>query len=449
MYLLSRLFDLPAYLKWHDLFVPILLPATLIFLLGLYDDLWGVQPVPKFAVQTVAAVMVYFSGLKIGILPILFGNQGLGTVLSLLMTVFWILWITNAFNLVDGVDGLAAGSALFSSVAVFIASTLNQNWMGLVVTAMLSGTLLGFLRFNFNPATIFLGDSGSLLVGFILAAVALNGQKSPTIIAVAIPIISCGLPILETGFSILRRFLSGKPIFGADREHIHHKLLQRGLSQRQVALLLYGVSAVFGLLSLTLLLPGGGPVALVMVVLGGSVWVGLQYLGYHEFFELRRVAQRTIEQKQVIVNNLAIRRGMEQFAGCRTVDQFQSILMDIFSENDFDGVQIRYALKGSRHPSPRLDFQEFDFSWYRTGEASPSAWSLEIDFSGAFATGYISLHRRLSEKPLMVDINLLGKEFASTMDRTLRRLLLQDVDEVKDSVAAPSFQDEILVRNSL
>src|SRR5205085_12097101 len=180
-------------------------------------------------------------------------------------------------------------------------------------TLALAGAILGFLRFNFNPATIFLGDCGSLFIGFMLSAFALQGaQKAPTIIAVAIPVVSFGLPILETAISLARRLISGRPVFTADREHIHHKLLQLGFSHRQVVIVLYAVSAVFALLSLFLLWPTGSTLGLVLAVLGIGIWIGVQRLGYLELGELGRVAQRTFEQRQIFINNLAIRRAREE-----------------------------------------------------------------------------------------------------------------------------------------
>ncbi|MGE0405406.1 MAG: glycosyltransferase family 4 protein [Candidatus Korobacteraceae bacterium] len=430
LYLISQFWPLPVVVDWYDLLI-IFLAATPIFLLGLYDDMRGVGPYTKFAVQGAVAVLVYLAGFRIVNLPILFGKTDFGWIISLALTVFWILWITNAFNLIDGVDGLAAGSALFSTVVVFIASMLNTNGPGLVVTAVLSGALLGFLRFNFNPATIFLGDSGSLLVGFMLGAIALHGQKSPTMVAVAIPVVSCGLPILETMLSVMRRFLSGKPIFTADREHIHHKLLNLGLSQRQVAFVLYGVSAVFGLMSLVLLLPGGGPVALVIVVLGGILWLGVQHLGYHEFFELRRVAQRTIEQKQVIINNLAIRRGMEKLADCHDLEQFQSVLMSIFEGNDFDGFELRYGLLADRFYPGAAGPHTFSFRWDKGGETAQAVWAISMDLSGAGAEGTLRLLRRRYHRPLKVDVNLLDGEFVRALQVCLRRVLEQRVRDAE------------------
>ena len=168
-------------------------------------------------------------------------------------------------------DGLAAGSALFSTLVVFVVALLSHSSAVSFMSLVLAGAILGFLRFNFNPATIFLGDCGSFFIGFMLSVLALYGaEKSPTIIAVAIPVVSFGLPILETALSMVRRFISGRPVFTADREHIHHKLLQLGLSHRQVVITLYAVSALFALLSLFLLWPTGSTLGLV---LGGvGVW---------------------------------------------------------------------------------------------------------------------------------------------------------------------------------
>ena len=155
----------------------LLVPGTIVFLLGLYDDIRGIGPYWKFAIQAVAAGIVFAGGLRIMSLPLLFGSSQFGWLASLAITIVWILWITNAFNLIDGVDGLATGSALFSTFVVFIVSALNGNQFGLLLTAILSGALIGFLRFNFNPATVFLGDCGSLFVGFMLGSLALYGQK--------------------------------------------------------------------------------------------------------------------------------------------------------------------------------------------------------------------------------------------------------------------------------
>src|SRR5437879_5570269 len=234
--------------------IKVLGAATIIFLLGLADDFYGVNAYVKFAVEAGAAVLLYCNGFGISHLSLLAGHPHLGWLVGLPLTILWVLWITNAFNLIDGLDGLAAGSALFSTLATCVVAIRFHNEMILFMTLVLAGAIAGFLRYNFNPASIFLGDCGSQLIGFLLSAIAIAGsQKSPTVVAVAIPVVSLGLPIVDVAVAVIRRFLSYKRLFDADREHIHHKLLGRGISHRQAVLVLYSVSALFGLLCLFLL----------------------------------------------------------------------------------------------------------------------------------------------------------------------------------------------------
>jgi UDP-GlcNAc:undecaprenyl-phosphate/decaprenyl-phosphate GlcNAc-1-phosphate transferase len=414
----------------------ILVPATLVFLLGVYDDLHSVGPYFKFAVQALAATMLFLGGLRILDVPVLFGAHHLPWFLGLPLTILWVLAITNAFNLIDGLDGLAAGSALFSTLVVFVVALLNGQSLVTVMTIALAGAILGFLRYNFNPATIFLGDSGSLFIGFLLSALALEGaQKSPTIVAVAIPIVSFGLPILETSLSILRRWISGRPVFIADREHIHHKLLQHGLTHRQVVIVLYGVSAIFALLSLFLLWPTGSSLGLVLAVVGTGIWIGVQRLGYLELGELARVAQRTLEQRQVFINNLAIRRATEELKVARDYDQVCRILEAAFASNDFDGLDVKIKLfpgehfsLGAAEPSTQARRGETFFHWAKNGGSKSlegAEWTLSLDLVSASnrRRGSLMVHRLYSQRGLLLDINLLTAAFPSALADALDRVL--------------------------
>jgi hypothetical protein len=305
-----------------------------------------------------------------------------------------------------------------------------------LITLALAGSILGFLRFNFNPATIFLGDCGSLFIGFVLSSLALyDAQKAPTIIAVAIPIVSFGLPILETSLSVIRRWISGKPLFGADREHIHHKLLQRGMSHRQVVILLYGVSAIFALLSLFLLWPTGSTLGLVLAVLGIGIWIGVQHLGYLEFGELRRVAQRTMEQRQVFVNNLAIRRAAEELKGAQDFQGLCRILSTAFEANDFDAFELRAEL-----PSYLEGFSIVQptvcphVRWRKQGTlVDPSfgnTWSLNLDLvtTDNRYCGTLLIFRGYANRDLTVDVNLLTTTFAKALADALYQTAAADVD---------------------
>lgn len=403
----------------------ILGPATLVFLLGLYDDFRPVKPWVKFSVQALAATLMYFGRFGVFDLPLLFGSQRFAW-LALPLTIVWVLWITNAFNLLDGIDGLAAGSALFSTLTVFVVSVIGGNFLISALTLALAGSILGFLRFNFNPATIFLGDCGSLFLGFMLSALGLAGAgKAPTIVAVAIPVVSFGLPVIETILSVIRRFMSGQPLFGGDRGHIHHKLLDRGFTQRQAVLILYSVSAVCGLMSLFLLYPSGSLVGIVLLVIGTGVVLGVQQLGYHEFVELGRVARRTMEQKKIIVNNLTIRRATEALSMSKDMEGVDRILRDTFEGNDFDGFILTLdpdpaGPYDGRQGLSRLTWRRSDGSWEETSE-----WTLTIDLLRAtgLRLGTFSLSRKSNGAPLYVDINLLIAGFNVALGCAVERAL--------------------------
>jgi Glycosyl transferase family 4 len=310
----------------------------------------------------------------------------------------------------------------------FVVALVNHSWLGSLMSVTLAGAILGFLRFNFNPATIFLGDSGSLFIGFMLSALALAGaQKAPTFVAVAIPVVSFGLPILETLLSILRRLISGRPIFTADREHIHHKLLQMGFSHRQVVIVLYAVSAMFAMLSLFLLWPTGSTVGLVLAVVGTGIWMGVQHLNYLEFGELRRVAQRTIDQRQIFVNNLSVRRANEELKVAADYNQIRNILIAAFDSNDFDGFELQ--LKSSPGDESPPGETNRPFHWtkipHMAAISNQPSWKLALDLvtTSNRRCGSLVVYRVYTQRDLQLDINLLTFEFPSTLADALDRVL--------------------------
>jgi UDP-GlcNAc:undecaprenyl-phosphate GlcNAc-1-phosphate transferase len=430
----GRLFHpISASFSLHPL-VTILPPAILIFMLGVYDDIRTAGPFLKFFVQAVAGAMLFGGGLRILDIPLLFGAHQFSWMVGLPLTIFWVIAITNAFNLIDGLDGLAAGSALFSTLVMFVVAILGNASLLSLITLALAGAVLGFLRYNFNPATIFLGDCGSLFMGFMLSALSLYGaQKAPTLIAVAIPLVSFGLPILETSLSVLRRLISGRPVFTADREHIHHKLLEHGWSHRQVVIILYGVSAVFAMLSLFLLWPTGSTLGLVLAVLGTGIWLGVQHLGYLEFGELRRVAQRTIEQRHIFVNNLAIRRATEELKVAEGFHQVGRILVAAFDSNDFDGFELRTD-SAFEHGLQLMDDDKSQLRWSKRGVLiAPelgNVWSISLELisSRARHCGNLTIFRHYSNRDLQLDINLLTTAFAMNLADALQRASSRELE---------------------
>ena len=183
---------------------------------------------------------------------------------------FWIVGIVNALNLIDGLDGLAGGVAFFACVTNFVIGYVGGNWLVCLVAATLAGAIIGFLFHNFNPATIFMGDSGSMFLGFVLATMSIVGagsQKGTTAVAILVPILALGLPIVDTLFAMGRRFLERRPLFSSDRGHIHHRLLDLGLTHRRAVLMLYAASVLFTLVALAVYLGRSWQVGVALVTL--------------------------------------------------------------------------------------------------------------------------------------------------------------------------------------
>jgi UDP-GlcNAc:undecaprenyl-phosphate GlcNAc-1-phosphate transferase len=385
---------------------------------------------------------LFANGYQIASVPLFFGARTLGFYLSLAATIFWVVLITNAFNLIDGLDGLAAGSALFSAIVMFVISLVSGNYFVSMSSAVLAGSILAFLRYNFYPATIFLGDSGSLFIGFCLGALGLaSSEKSHTLIAVGIPVVACGFPVVETGLSILRRFMNDRPLFAADREHIHHKLLAMGMSQRRVAIMLYAVSALFAATSLLLLNRDGKSMTLALLIVGTAVWVALQRLGYLEVTELLRVAVRTIEQKRVMANNLSIRRACESLKGCSSFPQMCLILEQAFAQNEFDGFELRFPVAidalCSADRSSRENGEELYFAWTKPGtSATPddSHWSLSLPISSVrtWRQGALICFRRSGSAPLRIDVNLLTSDLQPSVSAALARINLTELPIIEN-----------------
>lgn len=240
-----------AFLPVDKTLISIIIGGTLILISGIIDDMKGLSPKAKLAFQVIAAVVLIYGDVKIDAVTNPFGGPGSVLVLdgfSIPLTIFWVVGITNTLNLIDGLDGLAAGVTMISSLSfLFVANRFNYLPI-MIMSAIVAGSCLGFLPYNFKPAKIFMGDTGALFLGFILAALSIEGvMKSVATIAVIVPIIILGVPIFDTTFAIFRRLLNGKSIAEADKGHLHHRLLQRGFSQRNTVLILYTISAAFGI----------------------------------------------------------------------------------------------------------------------------------------------------------------------------------------------------------
>jgi UDP-GlcNAc:undecaprenyl-phosphate GlcNAc-1-phosphate transferase len=326
-------------LDWGD--VTRSLPAViLIFLTGLLDDLVGLTPWQKLGGQISAAVLAFASGVQIVSLG---GHSIAETWWHAPLTVLWLVACSNAFNLIDGVDGLAAGIGLFATITMFIAALWTGNAGLALATAPLAGALLAFLKYNFNPATIFLGDCGSLSIGFLLGcASVIWSQKSATLLGMTAPLIALSIPIIETVLSIGRRLLRGQSIFAPDRGHIHHRLLDLGLTPMRVALVLYAVAGAAAGCSLLVSVSGDGFAGLVITVCCVGVCIGVRQLGYGEFQEARLVLFGGVIGR-VISDRLALRTFEENLRAAGSSGDCWPILTEVSRKLGFNEVRLEFC----------------------------------------------------------------------------------------------------------
>ena len=260
----------------------ILLGAILIVVVGAIDDVLNLNAWLKFGVQILAAVIAVLSGVIISVVtnPLLVTTEQALTVgvLSVPVTVLWIVAVTNSVNLIDGLDGLACGVSAIASLSMLVVSMLvsDANANVAIVLAALCGACLGFIPYNLNPAKIFMGDTGALLLGYILATVSVIGMfKFYAIITFILPVLALAVPLMDTTFAFTRRILHGQSPFHADRGHFHHRLLDMGLSQKQAVAVLYAVSAILGLAAVVLTSTGATKaiVAAIAFVIAVCIWL--------------------------------------------------------------------------------------------------------------------------------------------------------------------------------
>ena len=238
--------------------IGILVGGALIYVLGLVDDIRGLSARVKFTGQIVVACVVFAFGVRINFIAGFFSNEATYTFFpglsAFILTVVWIVGITNTINLIDGLDGLAAGVAMIASFSIAYAAFVSSGpGVGTLSMLALAGGAMGFLPFNFHPAKIFMGDSGSLFLGFMLSALAIEGAaKSAAIVATVAPVFVLGVPIFDTAFAIMRRMINKKPIMEADKGHLHHRIMAAGFGQARAVLMLYGISGAMGVAAVLL-----------------------------------------------------------------------------------------------------------------------------------------------------------------------------------------------------
>ena len=246
--------SMAIFLNFDHRIIGILVGGVLIYILGVLDDLRNLPAKVKFMGQISIAIIMYMFDIRIKFITNFFGEgkSYFGVALCFVVTIIWIVGITNTVNLIDGLDGLAAGTSAIASLCIAYVAYIHGMYLVAGSMLALAGGALGFLPFNFYPAKIFMGDGGSLYLGFMLSTLSILGPiKSATIVAVIIPVLVLGLPIFDTAFAIFRRLVNKRPIMEADKGHLHHRLMSLGYGQRRATLMLYCVSGIMGVAAVT------------------------------------------------------------------------------------------------------------------------------------------------------------------------------------------------------
>ena len=331
---MPRAGGLAIYLSFYLTFIPVMLMGTkvlnflyqdvrliyvvaggcIIFVLGLIDDIRGVRAGTKMLVQIFAALVAYAGGVQIGGLQLpMISGVSLGW-LSLPATVLWVLLVVNAINLIDGLDGLASGVTFFVCGVLIVLCVISDRFEVAILLTALAGSTLGFLRYNFNPASIFLGDSGSYFLGYMLATLSMLGSiKGQTAVAILIPMIALGIPLMDTIWSSVRRFMLGQRIFNPDKDHFHHRLLKIGLSHRRAVLVLYGFTVFMGAVALLMVHARDERSALLLLLVGATIIFGIRKLGYLEYLAMDKLLGWVND----ISDDMGFKRDRRTFLACQ------------------------------------------------------------------------------------------------------------------------------------
>jgi len=264
----------------------LIIGSTLIVILGLWDDIKDIKPLTKLIGQVMVALILFGYGFRIELVtnPLNGAELAMPLLLSLILTIGWVLALINAMNLIDGLDGLAVGITFIVCGALFFIALYLNNYLNAFLLVILAGSTLGFLRYNFHPAKIFMGDSGSMFLGLILASIALirSQHKSAVAAVLLVPITALAIPIYDTSIAAIRRLLKKGSVFKADKKHLHHRLLSTGLKQSQIVLFIYLVTLYLGIFAFLFVLIPNEYALVLLVLLGLGLFMGSRIVGFVE-----------------------------------------------------------------------------------------------------------------------------------------------------------------------
>ncbi len=398
--------------------------ATVVLVMGVLDDVRGLPARWKLILQMAAATIALSGGYSIQAITNPFGDPWMLGMLSYPVTLFWLLGCMNAVNLLDGLDGLAAGMCLFATLTLFVVSLFFGNVMSMLLMASLSGAILGFLMFNFHPASIFLGDSGSMLLGFLVGALSLLGaRKTEAAIALLIPVILLGLPILDTMLAILRRWCKRLPISAADRQHLHHVLLGMGLSHRQAVLVLYVACVALCGAALLVTAERSEVTILVLGSLGMIAFVCTRVFGRLRFADVvGRVTDELEHNRRSRRARISVEMAVTHMEAALDADALWDALSIALEGLELDGARLR--LNGASGLQPRTLTWHSDGTDGMAGPRLPlDCWSarLRVQTNGSFF-GELELQKSVQRGPLLAEAAELAERIRAELAAQIERL---------------------------
>lgn len=403
----------------------LLLGSTVMFSVGAVDDFKSVRALHKLMVQMVAAAIAWSFGFRIDVIDLpLIGAFSMG-VFSLPVTMFWIVGIINAVNLIDGLDGLAAGVVFFAGVTNFVVAYLQGTTFVAVVMATVAGAVLGFLFFNFNPARIFMGDSGSYFLGFVLAVCSIAGplQKASAAVSIAVPIVALGVPIIDTLLAMVRRVLERRPIFSPDRGHIHHRLIDMGITHRRAVLLIYGVTVMLCVGSIAIAFGRNWEVGAAVLGVSAVLFGLIRFIGYFEYLAVAARQKKRINSRHVEWLRKVVMRLPERFAAARDEEGIWAVVAALANEARLDSIQL---IEEGTPPCVLRTFTGDDYQDMAQREAARSTVALSTRYILEFAW-----RSELGDVPPQMDIllQLVVDEVLIQLKRVDSSLLSVPTDE--------------------
>lgn len=309
---------------------------------GVIDDTRGIRALYKLLLQVAVSVFAFACGLRIMVVHLPLVGDIHMWALALPLTVLWIVGVVNAVNLIDGLDGLAAGVVFFAATTNFVVAWLNAAPLVALLAGAIAGAVLGFLIYNWNPARIFMGDSGSYFLGYVLATTALvnTSQKGATAVSLLVPVMALGVPIFDTLFAMVRRILERRPVFSPDRGHIHHRLLDMGLTHRRAVVIIYGVCGVFTVAAIGVSLERTWQVGAALLGASAALVGLVRFVGYFEYVHLRIRQKARIRSRDAELLRYAVPKIAQRFDVARSEDELMDALFAFAIECELGYVHV-------------------------------------------------------------------------------------------------------------